>query len=120
MPEAENESPYQRVSLEDAVADAQVKRSLSALDEPWHPQKVRLRIASSLAVGLLILFGLTIACSGTAIIGLVIASIVSGKTTSDPLAGIKQVTEFVAMLLPYIATPLGVALGYFFRQTQNE
>lgn len=117
---AETESPYKRVRFEDAIVDTQAKDSLSALDEPWDSQKARFRTASVLAIGLLILFGLTIVCNGTVITTLVIAGIVSGKPASDPTAWIKQVTEFTAMMLPFIATPLGVALGYYFRETQGE
>jgi hypothetical protein len=117
MAEAEKESPYQQVSLKDAVADAQVKRSLSALDEPW-AQKARLRTASVLAIGLLVLFGLTIACSGIVITTLVITSASSNKP--DATNEIGQMVNFATVLLPYIATPLGVALGYYFRETQVE
>ncbi|MDY7040205.1 MAG: hypothetical protein SVX38_05010 [Chloroflexota bacterium] len=112
----EMQSPYKQVSLKDAVTDAQVKRDLSALDEPWQPQKARLRMAAYLAFGLLILFGLTIACNGSIIPMLAIASIVN---KSEPTKAITPMLDFAKMVLPYIATPLGVALGYFFRDTRQ-
>jgi uncharacterized BrkB/YihY/UPF0761 family membrane protein len=115
---AERKSPYKQVSLEDAVADTQAKHSLSALDEPWQAKKARLRTASILAIGLLVLFGLTIACSGIVITTLVIASASSNKP--DATNEIGQMVNFATVLLPYIATPLGVALGYYFRETQVE
>jgi hypothetical protein len=113
-------SHYKQVRFEDMVVDTQAKRTLSALDKPWEPKKVRYRTASILAIGLLILFGLNIICSGGVITLLVIAGSISNKPSSDVIGGIQQIAEFMKMLLPYVATPLSVALGYYFRETQGE
>jgi len=113
----ESESMYKQVSLKDAVANMQTRDDLSGLDEPWLAQ-VRLQMAGRLAIGLLILFGITIACSGTIIALLIITPLISDKVTGDSTAGITQIMEFATMLLPYIATPLGVALGYFCREAE--
>jgi hypothetical protein len=113
-------STYERISLRDAVTDAQTKDDLSRLDEPWQPKKARFKMAGRLAIGLLILFGITIACNGTVIALLVVTPLISDKATGDSTMNVKQITEFATTLLPYIATPLGVALGYFFRETEEE
>lgn len=115
----ESESMYKQVSLKEAVANMQTRDDLSGLDEPWLAQ-ARLQMAGRLAIGLLILFGITIACSGTIIALLVITPLISDRVTGNSTAGITQTMEFATMLLPYIATPLGVALGYFFRENEVE
>jgi len=111
--------PYKQIRLEEAVADAQLKDALATFDEPWQPQKARLQMAGYLAFGLLGLFALTVACSGAVITALVITSTMP-NTSGDPTKGIEQMIQFVTTLLPYIATPLGVALGYFFKESKEE
>jgi hypothetical protein len=120
MAEAEKDSAYKQISLKDAVADVQLRQGLSELDVPWQRERVRLRTASVLAIGLLALFALTIACNGSVITALVITSANSNEPVSNVVAGIREMTEFAKMLLPFIATPLGVALGYYFRETQRD
>jgi len=117
---AERESPYKQVRLEEATTDAQAKQAISALDQPWQPERrARFTMASRLAYGLLGLFGLTIVCNGATITILIITSAIPG-TPSDLAGTIEQMLKFVTTLLPYIATPLGVALGYFFRDARTE
>jgi len=116
---AQRESPYKQVRLEEATTDTQAKQAISALDEPWQPKRAHFTMASRLAYGLLILFGLTIVCNGTTITTLIITSAIPGAP-SDLAGTIEQMLKFVTTLLPYIATPLGVALGYFFRDARTE
>jgi hypothetical protein len=116
---AEKVSPYKQVRLEDAVTDTQLKREISALDQPWQPERARFKMASRLAYGLLGLFALTIACSGIVITIMIVTSAVS-KSSDNLIKGMEQMMTFITTLLPYIATPLGVALGYFFREPRNE
>jgi len=112
---SEQESQYKQVSLEQLITATQGEDQ-----EKWQGQMARFQMAGALAVGLLLLFGLTIACNGTVITVLIITSTIADKTTSDSTAGIGLMIEFAKMILPYIATPLGVALGYFFRDTRRE
>lgn len=114
----ERDSPYKQVSLEDAVTDSQTRDDIRGLNKPWEPQKARFQMAGYLAVGLLILFGLTIVCNGFIVTTLIVASALSDHL--DPSNGVKQITDFVAMILPYIATPLGVALGFFVKESRDE
>jgi hypothetical protein len=114
-----NESSYELISPEDAITDPQAKRLFSELDEKWYHQTRHLT-TSGLALGLLVLFGLIIICSGVTVSALVITDSILHEPSSDQTSGIQQMTEFIAVLLPYIATPLGVALGYYFRGAQGE
>jgi len=116
---AEKVSPYKQVRLEDAVTDTKLKKEISALDQPWQPERARFKMASRLAYGLLGLFALTIVCSGIVITIMIITSAVS-KSSDNLIKGMEQMMTFITTLLPYIATPLGVALGYFFREPRNE
>jgi fatty acid desaturase len=75
---AEKESPYKQGRPEDAITDEQTKEALTALDHPWQPERARFQMASVLAVGLLVLFGLTVACSSVIIVALVITWAVQG------------------------------------------
>jgi hypothetical protein len=79
----EKESPYKQVRLEEAVTDARLREDLSALDQPWQPEKARFKIASRLAYGLLITFGLTVACNGAVIIALVVACTISSAISEN-------------------------------------
>jgi hypothetical protein len=116
---AEKGSPYKQVRPEEAITDQQLREDLSKLDEPWQPEKARFRMASVLAIGLLILFGLTVACSGVVITTLVITCAITGISSENPTVVIDKMLQFVTTLIPYIATPLGIALGYFFRESQG-
>ncbi len=117
---AGKESSYKQVHLEEAITDTQLREDLSALDKPWRPERARFKMASRLAYGLLVLFGLTIACSGTVLTALVITCAIPGTDGGDPANAIDQMIKFFTTLIPYIATPLGVALGYFFRESRSE
>jgi len=117
---AEREGEYKQVRLEEVIHDTQVRNAISALDRPWQPERTRLQIASTLAFGLLGLFALTISCSGIIIIVLIVASTVVNTGSNDPANSIEQMMKFMTTLLPYIATPLGVALGYFFRESRES
>ena len=113
------ESPYKKISLEEAVIDEQSRRDIRALNrEGWESEmaRARLDIASKLAFGLLRLFFATVICSAVILTVLVVGYTVSGKPTSELEDAIDQAMSFVTMLLPYIATPLGIALGYFFSE----
>jgi len=77
-------------------------------------------MARTLAIGLLILFGLTIACNGTVITVLVITCAIKGTASDETLAVIDKMLQFVTTMTPYIATPLGIALGFFFRESRGE
>lgn len=117
---AEKESPYKQVRPEDAITDEQTKEAFTALDQPWQPEKARFQMASVLAVGLLVLFGLTVACSSIIIVVLVITWAIQGTGGADPGEAIDKTLQFVTTLVPYIATPLGIALGFFFRELRPE
>jgi hypothetical protein len=119
----EAKDSYKQIRLEEAVTNAQLREDLSALDQPWQLGKARFKIAGRLAYGLLIIFGLTVACNGAVIIALVIACTISSALSENgisPTTGVDPMLTFITTLLPYIATPLGVALGYFFRESQEE
>jgi uncharacterized BrkB/YihY/UPF0761 family membrane protein len=112
-----------QVRLEEAVTDVELREAISALDQPWQREKARFKIASRLAYGLLVIFGLAVACNGAVVIALIITSTISGMVTEkgiDPATGIDPMLRYITTLLPYIATPLGVAFGYFFRESQEE
>jgi hypothetical protein len=118
---SEQKSVYKQISLEQEIDQVQGKE----LSEPWKGQiqKARFWMAGYLAFGLLLLFGLTICCSGSVITSLVVTNAVTNalnKTSSNPQGGITQMTDFVVTLLPYVATPLGIALGYFFKGSSEE
>ena len=117
---AEIGSPYKKVSLEEATPDTQLREDLSSLDKPWQSERARFKMASRLAYGLLGLFALTIACSGTVITTLVVTYAIPGTGGGHPADAIAQMLQFVTTLIPYIAMPLGVALGYFFREPRSE
>ena len=114
---AETANSYKQVRIEDAITDAKTKMDLSALDKPWQPERARFKMASRLAYGLLGLFALTIACSGIVITTLVVTSVIL-KNADILITGMEQMLRFITTLLPYIATPLGVALILFQRTTE--
>jgi hypothetical protein len=114
-----NERSYELISPEDAISDPQAKRLFSELDQKWD-DKTRNLTASGLALGLLVLFGLIVICGGVTVSALVITDIILHEPSSDQTSGTQQVIDFIGLLLPYIATPLGVALGYYFRGAQGE
>jgi len=116
---AETATPHKLVRLEDVITDTQAKQTISALDQPWQPERDRFTMASRLAYGLLGLFGLTIVCNGIFLTALIVTSAIPGAKT-DPAGAIEQMMQLVSTLLPYIATPLGVALGFFFREPRGE
>ena len=119
---AERKRSYKQVSLESEITASQDQEELASLNEPWQPQKTRLRTANILAFGLLILFGLTIACSGVVIAALIIGNVNStnGLEAEELQVVIQETINFVTKLLPFIATPLGVALGYYFREPPHD
>jgi len=118
---AETESPYRQISLEEVVTDARMRETLTALNKAWESEKARIEIevASQLASGLLKLFGFTVVCGGIVSSVLAIMGSIPGIVTGDPTRGFNLVLDLVKTLMPYIATPLGVALGYFFRETRD-
>ena len=117
---ADNASPYRQIRPEDVISDEQLKETLSTLDQPWQPEKARFTMASIMAVGLLVLFGLTIACSSAVIMTLVITWAVQGPSGAGAAEAIDKMLQFVTTLIPYIATPLGIALGFFFRELRLD
>jgi len=117
---AEKENSYRQVSLEGEIAATEKRGNIPPLEKPWLAQKAHFEMAGRLAIGLLILFALTVACSGIAITSFIITSATSDNVNDNFAAGIGQLIEFVKALLPYIATPLGVALGYFFKESSGE
>ena len=128
---ADNAPPYERVTPTQFVVDAtqnapetqrdEARQLQASLDKPWEPERARFRMASGLAWGLLGLFVLTIVCSGIAITTLVIASAFSDAVAGNLTSGIDDLMlRFITTLVPYIATPLGIALGYFFRGARGE
>ena len=114
---AETKSPYKQVRIEDLITDARQREALADLSEAWEPEKVRLETASKLAVGLMALFGFVVASSG--IVTLILSIVCATGSGGNPEDGIQYMRDFFNMLLPYIATPLGIALGYFFRESSN-
>lgn len=89
---------------------SQLRRSL---EEQWEPLRERYDVARWLAKGLLWIFSFIIAWSGVLMMTLLIISATSSNIDSEQ---IDVVTGFVKELLPFIATPLGVALGFYFRE----
>ena len=120
-PMSEEASPYKKVRLEEAVTDPQAKHSISALDEQWgsKKEKVRFQMASVMATGLLTLLIITIFCNETGIIAQIVVNLIVNEDASLE-TGIQQMTTFATTILPYVATPLGVAIGFFFKERQNE
>ena len=113
---------YPQVQLDELIVDKQTSDSLTALDVPW-TEKVRLQMASRLASGLLYVFGFTIAGSGIVIAILVVIGLISPETSSASNStasasqkAVEDILSFATTMLPYIATPLGVALGFFFKE----
>jgi hypothetical protein len=122
---ANNKHPYERVTPDELLAEItkgapeteqeEVRQLHRSLEEKWVPLKERYNMARWLAKGLLWLFAFIIAWSGVLMMTLLVASAMS------PNIGDKQislVTSFVKELLPFIATPFGVALGFYFREAQ--
>ena len=113
---------YPRVQPEELIADEQTRDSLSALNAPW-AERARLQMASLLASGLLKIFCFTIGGSGFVIAILVVIGLISPETSSASNGtasasqeAVKDILSFATTVLPYIATPLGVALGFFFKE----
>ena len=117
---AGKESQYKQIRPEEAVTDVQLREALSALDQPWQPEKARFTMAIVLTVGLLAMFGLTIACSSVVIVGMIGLWAVQGTGGADVGEAIDKMLAFVTMLIPFIATPLGIALGFFFRELRPD
>ncbi len=116
---AQADTVYKQIRPEDVITDAQLRKSLSALDEPWQPERARFRMASALAVGLLVLFALTVGCNGTVMMTLIIAWAVKGTGGDNMTDIIDKMLQLITTVIPYIATPLGVALGFFFRDARE-
>ncbi len=104
----EKETPYKKVRMEDAITDLQTRDSLSTLNAPWRPQRARFQIASRLAYGILVLFGFIIVLNGTTVAIL--------ACTNGSQEEVELISSFAKIILPYLVTPLGIALGYFFRE----
>ncbi len=115
----EKKTPYKRVNIEDDITDIQVRQSLSNLDQPWGSRRARFQIARTLAIGLMVLFGLIIICSGTGVISLTVISAFPQMNSGQTTQSYELIMSFVSLTLPYIATPLGVALGYFFKDSSE-
>jgi hypothetical protein len=109
-----------RVSLKEEIATTEQEKEMASLRDPWQAKKHRFQIAGGLAIGLLVLFGLTIVCSGLIVTTLIVASATSGALAADPNGGVDQIVNFITTVLPYIATPLGVALGFYFKDSRAE
>jgi hypothetical protein len=109
------------VRSEQTTPDEQGTDLLSTLNEPWFEMtRRRSWTASFLAIGLLILYALVMVGSGAAITMLIFISFFSNRPITDFITGIGQILDFIKVLLPFIATPLGVALGYYFRESQSD
>lgn len=119
---AEQKSEYKVIRLEEAIADTQG----AELDEPWRERVTlglaigRFGVAGVLATGVLILFSLTICCTGTSITMLITAGVISGQAAFDTADAVECMMKFLTTLLPYVATPLGLVLGFFFRARNSE
>ncbi len=117
-----DEQSFERVAPGDVVEkvpDAQrdeVKQIQKSLEKPWEPQRERYQVAGWLAKGLLYAFVGVITWSGVLVFTLLFRSM------SAPIdkAQADLVTGFFKDLLPFIATPLGVALGFYFRESHSD
>lgn len=98
----------------------QLQKSQESLEgQQWESQKERYDVARWLAKGLLWTFSFIIAWSGLLVLVLLVLSAFSGTgnivVTSDM---IDMAADFVKDLLPFVGTPLGVALGFYFREME--
>jgi len=112
---ARKENLPEQISLKQEIARTQGK------EKPW-TEIVRLGTASNLAYGLFGLFAFTILSSIIVISILTFRQPVLGleNGSSYPAEQIKLIVEFAKAVLPYVATPLGIALGFFFRESKSE
>ncbi len=120
---AHDKHPYERVTPGELVAEVtgsvpqdqrdEARQLQKSLEEQWFPLKERYEVARVLAKGLLYLFFFIVAWSGFMMLTLLVLNVTTSRVSSDQL---DLVVDFVKDLLPYIATPLGVALGFYFRE----
>ena len=97
----------------------EAKQLHDSLEKQWEPQKARYEGARWLAQWLLYTFLFVIVWSGIMILTLLILGTITATRANVGETQINLVTGFIKDLLPYIATPLGVALGFYFRGTQG-
>jgi len=120
---AGDKHPYERVTPSELVAEVtemasenqrdEARQLQKSLEEQWFPLRERYEVARMLARGLLCIFFLIVAWSGIMMMTLLILDVTTSRVSSDQ---IDLAVDFVKDLLPYIATPLGVALGFYFRE----
>jgi len=114
---------YPRVTPDEVVEDvtqkvpepqrAEARQLHESLKGQWAQ---RYEVAGWLAKGLLYVFAGVIAWGGVLMTILLICSM--GATIDKEQ--IDLVTGFIKDVLPFIATPLGVALGFYFRELRAE
>jgi hypothetical protein len=120
---ADDKHPYERVTPDEIVAQI-VKRAPEierdearqlhqSLQEQWEPLRERYEVARLLARWLFYTFFFVVVWSGILMLSLLVLSATTSRVGREE---IDIVTDFVKDLLPYIATPLGVALGFYFRE----
>jgi hypothetical protein len=125
---ANDKLPYKRVTLDELVTntlqdvpEAQrkpIEQLVKSLEVQWVLERERYETAHWLAKGLLWVFISLIILGGVLMLTLLIIGVVKPDVLNEKLIGL--VTSFVKDLLPFIATPLGVALGFYFRGSRQE
>lgn len=123
---ADNKPPYERMTPSQFVAEAtqkvpetqrdeakRLQESQKSLEKPWEPQRERYEVAHWLAKGLLLTFSIMITLSGVLIIAILIIKATNANISDED---INLAIGFVKDLLPFVATPLGVAMGFYFRE----
>lgn len=120
---ADDKHPYERVTPGEFVVEVtetasedqrdETRQLQKSLEEQWFPLRERYEVTRVLTRGLLNVFIFVIVWNGVMLLTLLILDVTTSKVGGDQ---IDLVTDFVRDLLPYIATPLGVALGFYFRE----
>lgn len=108
-----------KISLRDEIAATEEKENTPSLRDPWQAKKWRSQTAGILAIGLLVLFALTVLCNGLILTAFAVTTAVKGNF-ENPGEGVTQIMDFTTTILPYIATPLGIALGFYFKESKSE
>jgi hypothetical protein len=126
-----DKSLYERMTPSEFVAKAtekvpetqrdeakQLQQSQESLEnQQWEPLKERYDIARWLARGLFWTFSFLIVGSVIIMLVWLILSAINPNIGSEE---INLATDFVKGLLPAISTPLGIALGFYFRETRSQ
>ena len=115
---SETQPRYEKIRIEDLVDD-QVKQEIAPLNDPW--LHTRLQTARYLAFSLVFLFGFTIICDLISSLLVVFTTLLlsSDRSPDQATKAFNLLMDSFTNILPYIATPLGVALGYFFKDSRE-